>query len=79
MLVDITTSTDSVPRLYSKNTPKGCGFQWTTRGLTIEKQTDKMYTILAEYDNYGATETLAIIVIPDSDGLWKISSVSFGL
>lgn len=79
MLVEITTSTDPVPRLYSKNTPKGCGFQWTTRELTIEKQTDDMYTILAEYDNYGGLETMAIIVIRDTDGSWKINNVTFGL
>ena len=79
VLADITTSTDSTPRLYSRYSPKGCGFQWTGKEPTIEKQTDDMYTILAEYDDYGAAETMAIILVRDTDGTWKINMVTFGL
>ncbi len=84
-LVDITTDNDPTPHLYWRCPPKscgaqkGCGFQWTGKEPIIEKQTDDMYTILAEYDNYGSPETMAMIIIPDTDGTWKINMITFGL
>lgn len=74
ILTDVDVNGKNV--LYSKYSPKGCGFQWTETVPTIEKQTDGMYIILAEYYNYGVTDTMVITVIRDSVGNWKIENTA---
>lgn len=76
MLSDITVSTDTKPQLYSRYSPKSCGFQWTGKAPTIEKKSDDMYVIRAERDNYGAVENTVILIVRDTDGTWKIDSVN---
>lgn len=63
--------------LYGKTDAKGGGFSWTDTPLKIENVTDSSFNILAEYDNYGASETMSIEVVMD-DGCWKINWVTFG-
>lgn len=64
--------------LYGKQSPKGGGFYWTNSEPVIENITDSSFNILAEYDNYGASETMSIEVVM-SNGSWKINWVTFGL
>lgn len=64
--------------LYGKTDARGGGFSWTDTPLKIENVTDSSFHILAEYDNYGASETMSIEVVMD-DGSWKINWVTFGL
>lgn len=64
--------------LYGKTDAKGGGFPWTDTPLKIENVTGSSFNILAEYDNYGASETMSIEVVMD-DGRWKINWVTFGL
>lgn len=63
--------------LYMRFVPKACGFAWSG-APAIEKQTDDMYTILSPYDNFGATDTLAVSIIRDTDGSWKIDTITYG-
>lgn len=64
--------------LYGKQSPKGGGLYWTNSEPVIENITDSSFNILAEYDNYGASETMSIEVVM-SNGSWKINWVTFGL
>lgn len=63
--------------LYTRFVPKACGFAWSG-APAIEKQTDDMYTILAPYNDFGVTDTLAISIIRDADGIWKIDMITYG-
>lgn len=78
MLSDFSSSSDSTPKLYSVYSPKSCGFQWTGKVPTIEKKTDDMYIIFAQCDDYGVTGMIEILVVRDTDGIWKINMIIFG-
>lgn len=65
--------------LYGIDAPKAGGFAWTNENTKLLDETDSSFTIIAEYDNFGVTDTLAIQVVKDDDGNWKTNSFSYGL
>lgn len=64
--------------VYVRTDIRSGGFSRTDTPIKIENITDSSFTILAEYDNFGAAETMGIDVVKDH-GSWKINNVAFGL
>ena len=63
--------------LYIKDYPIGGGFAFSESEPQIEKTSEEGYSILAEYDNYGALECMDI-GIKKEEGKWKIYNITFG-
>ena len=61
--------------LYGKTSARGCGFAWADKTPEIKNIKDTSFDIVAEYDNYGATDYMTLNVILN-DGIWKIDSIS---
>ena len=68
---------DSDDKLYMKNSAKGF-YIFSDAEPNIEKTSEDGYSILADYDNFGAKETADIRII-NVNGNWKICGISFGL
>jgi hypothetical protein len=60
-----------------KNSAKGF-YIFSDAEPNIEKTSEDGYSILADYDNFGAKETADIRII-NVNGNWKICGISFGL
>ncbi len=71
----IYTDEDNV--LYMKDSAKGF-YIFSDAEPNIEKTFEEGYSILAEYDNFGAKETADIRIV-NVNGTWKICGISFGL
>jgi len=63
--------------LYMKDSAKGF-YIFSDAEPNIEKTFEEGYSILAEYDNFGAKETADIRIV-NVNGTWKICGISFGL
>ena len=63
--------------LYIKYASRGGGFAFSDIEPVIEKSSEDGYSILTEYDNYGALETMDIGVRKE-DGVYKIYNIVFG-
>lgn len=63
--------------LYIKYASRGGGFAFSDKDPVIEKSSEDGYSILMEYDNYGALETMDIGVRKE-DGSYKIYNIVFG-
>ena len=68
---------DADDGLYMKDSAKGF-YIFSDTGMTVEKTSEEGYSILAGYDNYGATETADIRIV-NANGTWKICGLSLGL
>ena len=64
--------------LYVIEAGKGAGFDFLEADPDIEKTSENGYTIMANYDNFGVLDTLAIM-IEKEDGRWKINGISYGM
>lgn len=62
--------------LYGKYAPIGCGFPWKEDAPKISGVSEKGFTIVAEYDNYGAVDSMTIHAVRDGEQ-WKIDSLDF--
>lgn len=68
---------DVEDELYIKYASRGGGFAFSDIEPVIEKSSEDGYSILTEYDNYGALETMDIGVRKE-DGVYKIYNIVFG-
>ena len=68
---------DANDALYMKASAKGF-YIFSDAEPKIEKTFEEGYSILAEYDNFGAKETADIRIV-NVNGTWKICGISFGL
>ena len=70
---------DNDGALFVRGMARGCGFAFTDKEPVVEHSSEDGYTILAEYDNYGAMDTLAVLVTQNEGGDWVIYGLSFGM
>jgi hypothetical protein len=68
---------DTENGLCMKDSAKGF-YIFSDTEPNIEKTSEEGYSILADYDNFGAKETADIRII-NVNGTWKICGISFGL
>ena len=68
---------DAENGLCMKDSAKGF-YIFSDTEPNIEKTSEEGYSILADYDNFGAKETADIRII-NVNGIWKICGISFGL
>lgn len=63
--------------LYVANEGRGCGFLWIendgTYDFTIEDSSNNGFTIMADYEDYGAISCAEVNVVNDN-GFWKIEN-----
>ena len=68
---------DTENGLCMKDSAKGF-YIFSDTEPNIEKSSEEGYSILADYDNFGAKETADIRIV-NVNGTWKICGISFGL
>ena len=68
---------DAENGLCMKDSAKGF-YIFSDTEPNIEKTSEEGYSILADYDNFGAKETADIRIV-NVNGIWKICGISFGL
>ena len=66
--------------LYGYVTAKGCGFPWITEDgepvISITDVSDSSFTAVTKFDNFGGECEMQLNII-FTDGLWKITSISY--
>ena len=67
---------DAEGALYMQNNARGGGFSFKDTEPVIKSEADGKYSIIADYDDYGAVSTLEIAVSKHADG-WKIDFLTF--